>query len=146
MSTATVLVRLKPYNKRKGHLRKTYSVNGATFHAGNWYRVSRDMAEYLEGIRARDEDEIAPLSFDVCSEKEAKDLVEREKLAARKQSEPDDAITIKDLTPNKTTKPSTEEDGVFDEKSPEPGAVVEIPGAPKRGSARGRPRKGRIGR
>ena len=135
----TVLVRLKPYDKRKGNTAKTFTYRSATFVNGNWYKVSPATAAYLAKVPQRPEDELAPLAFDVCTQEEATALVEAERLAARKQTEPDTAITIKDLTSKDgevwRKQDDREEDTPSKSEDEEEPAVV-VPGAPRRAKRR----------
>ena len=76
----TMLVRLKPYDPRRGHLLRRFTYRGIKFQEERgWYRVSKDVAEYLRGVRQVVTDEHSPLAFDVCTEAEAKELDAREK-------------------------------------------------------------------
>ena len=76
----TMLVRLKPYDPRRGHLLRRFTYRGIKFQEERgWYRVSKDVAEYLRGVRQVVTDEHSPLAFDVCTEAEARELDAREK-------------------------------------------------------------------
>ncbi len=77
----TRFVRLKPYNKRRMHLMRRYSVKRKRFIAGRWYQVPLALAEYLEGVTSKPEDLTTPLAFDVVHTKaEAQHLAKREKM------------------------------------------------------------------
>ena len=46
--TDTLLVRLKPYDPRRGHVLRRYTYAGIKFQEERgWYRVERPVAEYL---------------------------------------------------------------------------------------------------
>ncbi|MBL9025658.1 MAG: hypothetical protein JNL21_25920, partial [Myxococcales bacterium] len=50
--TDTLLVRLKPYDPRRGHVLRRYTYAGIKFQEERgWYRVERPVAEYLRAVR-----------------------------------------------------------------------------------------------
>ncbi len=62
----TLLVRLKPYDPRRGFVLRRYTYRGIKFHEERgWYRVDKDVGEYLRSVRQVPGDEHAPLAFDV---------------------------------------------------------------------------------
>lgn len=68
----TLLVRLKPNDARRGFVLKRYSYNGIHFHEERgWYRVTKEVGEYLKTVRQVAGDPHAPAAFDVCTEQEA---------------------------------------------------------------------------
>ena len=70
--TDTLLVRLKPYDPRRGHVLRRYTYAGIKFQEERgWYRVEKAVAEYLRGVRETPTDRYSPLAFDVCTEDEA---------------------------------------------------------------------------
>ena len=77
MSTNTVFVRIKPYNKRKGYLCRTYMTGGVRF-TTRWQEVSagkgRELAELMQ---PHDHEQEIPL-FDIKTRDEAKAIEERE--------------------------------------------------------------------
>ncbi len=81
----TMLVRLKPYAPRRGHVLRRYTYKSIKFQAERgWYRVEEEVAEYLREIHQIPSDEHSPHAFEVCTEKEAKALeAEREAEANR---------------------------------------------------------------
>ena len=92
----TLLVRLKPYDPRRGFVLRRYTYRGIKFHEERgWYRVDKDVAEYLRAVRQIPSDEHAPLAFDVHTEAEAKALdADEAKAEARKRaSSPVEAST-----------------------------------------------------
>ena len=95
------LVRLKPYDRHRGHVLRRLHVRGQLFHeARGWYKVDDGVAEALSDIRQRDNNPNSPLAFDVCSEDEAVELEKAEKRAAEERAsavEPNVA-SAKDLT------------------------------------------------
>ena len=90
--TDTLLVRLKPYDPRRGHVLRRYTYAGIKFQEERgWYRVERPVAEYLRAVREVPSDRYAPLAFDVCTEAEAKALDAGEQEVAKvKKSATDD--------------------------------------------------------
>lgn len=75
----TRLVRLKATDRRRGQVLRRFTYQGITFVAGaGWYRVSREVAEHLAGVRQVDADLISALAFDVTTEGEARVIDENE--------------------------------------------------------------------
>ena len=67
------LVRIKPYNKKIGHVLKRYTVFRIRFEERKgWYKVSDRVANYLETVEMQYGVEGSKMAFDVCTEKEAK--------------------------------------------------------------------------
>ncbi len=82
--TDTLLVRLKPYDPRRGFVLRRFTYAGIRFQdERGWYRVERKVGEHLRAVRTVPTDKYAPLAFDVCTEAEAKALVPRRLEAAR---------------------------------------------------------------
>lgn len=83
--TDTLLVRLKPYDPRRGHVLRRYTYAGIKFQEERgWYRVERPVAEYLRAVREVPSDRYAPLAFDVCTEAEANGWMAQAQSAARR--------------------------------------------------------------
>ncbi len=82
------LVRIKPYNPKRGQLLRRYVVSGIRFDVNRgWYKVDAELAKYLAGItNGGDTDPEAPLAFDVMDEVDAKKLEAAE--AAAKEPAP----------------------------------------------------------
>jgi hypothetical protein len=79
-----LLVRLKPYNERKGHKTRTYMIDGARFfEERGWYEVSDSFGEKLRALKQDhyETDPDAPKLFDVCSPGQATALEEAETAA-----------------------------------------------------------------
>lgn len=73
----TLLVRLKPCDSHRGHVIKRYTYRGVKFQAERgWYRVEKDVADYLQNARQRIGDEHSPKAFDVMTPADA-DRLER---------------------------------------------------------------------
>ena len=71
----TMLVRLKPYDPRRGNVLRRFTFRGIKFHEERgWYRVEAPVSEYLRGVHQVPTDLFSPLAFDVCTEAEAKAL------------------------------------------------------------------------
>ncbi len=77
-----MMVRLKPYDPSKGHLRKTWSVFGwkQGFAEGDWHRIPAPNAEYLRLTAKANNGRGAPCAFDICTVDEAKEVIRREKM------------------------------------------------------------------
>lgn len=118
----TLLVRLKPYDPRRGHVLRRYTYAGIKFQEERgWYRVEKPVADYLRGVHEVSTDSYSPLAFDVCTEAEAKALEAGESEAVKvKRSATDDlkvaparpAVTTEDLPLKSTpTTPAKDDDG-----------------------------------
>jgi len=91
----TMLVRLKEYNPRRGQVLRRYVYDGVKFQVEyGWYRVSKEMAEYLKTVRQEDMDPHSPPAFDVCTEKEAKELDAKLEQEAKVRREAGEAIEM----------------------------------------------------
>ncbi len=76
----TMLVRLKPFNPRRGFVMRTYvdGISGAVFkEERGWYEVEDAMAAKLKEITSKPENPESPLAFDVCTREEAVALERR---------------------------------------------------------------------
>lgn len=81
------LVRLKPYDPKKGHVIRRYTAFSIRFEeARGWYKVSDEVAAYLVTVHQRPGDEDSPLAFDVCTEEEAQRLEAAEKKKAEERA------------------------------------------------------------
>ena len=91
----TLLVRLKPYDPRRGCVLRRYTYRGIKFHdERGWYRVEKVVADYLRGIRQVAGDDHSPPAFDVCTGDEAKALDTREKEGAVPRAAATDDIKV----------------------------------------------------
>jgi len=63
-------VRLRPFDRRRGHLLRRYIFRSQKFVAGNWYEVQDGMGDELSTVLSRDGDDESPLAFDVFDTKE----------------------------------------------------------------------------
>jgi len=80
----TLLVRLKPYDPRRGFVLRRFTYKGIKFQEERgWYRVEKQVADYLAGVRQVDHDAHSPPAFDVQSDEEAKALDAREESEAK---------------------------------------------------------------
>jgi len=88
----TRLVRLKPFDPRRGHVLRRYTYAGIKFQEERgWSRVDKTVGEYLKTVHQVSGDKYAPLAFDVCTEEEAKALDEAESDSTKvKRSASDD--------------------------------------------------------
>lgn len=74
-----LLARLKPYNVRKGHTTRIYSIDGTRFYEERgWYEVSDDLGDKLRDLHQDHYDLDSPDLFDVCTQEEAEELERRE--------------------------------------------------------------------
>lgn len=92
----TLLVRLKPYDPRRGHVLRRYTYAGIKFQEERgWYRVEKPIADYLRAVREVLSDRYSPLAFDVCTEAEAKALESTEAEESKvKRSATDDLKVV----------------------------------------------------
>ena len=88
----TLLVRLKPYDHRRGHVLRRYTYAGIKFQVERgWSRVETPVGEYLRTVHQVPGDAYSPLAFDVCTEDEAKAIDATESDASKvKRSATDD--------------------------------------------------------
>jgi hypothetical protein len=64
----TLLVRMRPYDPRRGYVLQRYTVAGIRFQAERgWYRVERSIGEYLRAVHEVPGDEHTPLAFAVVA-------------------------------------------------------------------------------
>jgi len=87
----TFLVRLKPYDPRRGHVLRRYAHRGIRFLVEHgWYRVDREVADHLRTARQVDADPHSLLAFDVCTEDEARQIDTTEQARERATRATDD--------------------------------------------------------
>lgn len=91
----TLLVRLKPYDPRRGHVLRRFTYAGIKIHEERgWYRVAKDVAEYLRAVHQIPGEPYTPLAFDVCTDDEAKALDAREDTEARVRKNATDDVRL----------------------------------------------------
>jgi len=91
----TMLVRLKPFDPRRGLVLRRYTHAGIKFHGERgWYRVEKPVADYLRGVRQQAADANSPLAFDVCTDDEAKGLDAKDKEASATRKAATDEIKV----------------------------------------------------
>ena len=91
----TLFVRLKPYDPRRGNVLRRYTYRGIKFHEERgWFRVPKDVADYLRAVHQVPGDEHSPLAFDCCTEAEAKSLDAKEKESAVTRKTASDEIKV----------------------------------------------------
>ena len=120
--TDTLLVRLKPFDPRRGFVLRRFTFAGIRFQSERgWYRVEKPVAERLRATRSVASDPYSPLAFDVCTEAEAKALDAGEQEVAKvKKSATDDlkvvparpasSVTTEDLPRSPSTPPGKDDD------------------------------------
>ena len=90
-----MLVRLKPFDPRRGYVLRRFTYRGIKFHEERgWYRVEPGVAAYLKDVRQVAGDPRAPLAFDVMPESEARALEEREETEAKVRRSAVEATTV----------------------------------------------------
>ena len=128
-------VRLKRRDPKHGVVLRQYVYQGIRFlESEGWYVVDDEVADYLENARQKATDPQSPEAFDICTEKEARDIDEQENLAAKPRRPADQArdtqargVTSKGLhgakrkgRPRKKASPPEK-----DSKGPEPTPATE---------------------
>jgi len=90
-----MLVRLKPYDPRRGHVLRRYTYSGVKIHEERgWHRVSKSVADYLKTVRQVAGDDYSPLAFDVCTDDEAKALDAREEVETKVRRSATDEVRL----------------------------------------------------
>lgn len=83
-----MLVRVKPFDLKKGHLIRRYTAFSTRFdEKRGWYRVSEDVAQYLSTVHQVSGDEDSPLVFDVCTEEQAREIEAAERRRAEERAQ-----------------------------------------------------------
>lgn len=99
-----LLVRLRAYDPRRGHVLRRFAYRGVKFHEERgWYRVPREVAEYLRGVRQVPGDEHTPPAFDVMVEEEAREVEARESAERASRASPVDTAAV--ITTDELTRP-----------------------------------------
>ena len=89
----SMLVRLKPYNKRRGHLLRRVNFRGVKFEAHKgWYKVDDNTAAQLGNVRQTAYDEDSPQAFDVLTQDEARAVEASENKAKQEKAKAADPI------------------------------------------------------
>ena len=91
----TLLVRLKPYDPRRGHVLRRYTYAGIKFHEERgWSRVEKPVGDYLRSVHQLSSDSHSPLAFDVCTEEEAKAIDAAESDASKVKRSATDELKV----------------------------------------------------
>ncbi len=91
----TLLVRLKPYDPRRGYVLKRYCYAGIRIHVERgWYRVQKAIGDYLRTVRQAWNDPFSPLAFDVCTDEEAKALDVKEEAETKVRKSATDELKV----------------------------------------------------
>lgn len=91
----TLLVRLKPYDHRRGHVLRRYTYAGIKFQEERgWSRVDKPVADYLRTVRQVPGDSYSPLAFDVCTDEEAKTIDHAEADSAKVKRSATDELKV----------------------------------------------------
>jgi len=97
----TLLVRLKPYDHRRGHVLRRYTYAGIKFQVERgWSRVEKPVGEYLRTVHQLSGDSYSPLAFDVCTEEEAKAIDATETEASKVKRSATDDLKVVPARPN----------------------------------------------
>jgi hypothetical protein len=114
----TMLVRLKPYDPRRGHVLRRFTYAGVKIHEERgWHRVTKAVADYLRGVHQVANDEYSPLAFDVCTDEEAK------------------ALDVRDEVETKVRRSATDEVRLSVARSDQPSAISHQPPQKQKGKA-----------
>lgn len=96
--TTTMLVRIKPYNPKRGQIARTVITHGTKFSVERgWYEVDADFAEVLR-LEHHGGDPDAALIFDVCTKDEAIAMQKAEDRAAKEAASPERPIAPERVT------------------------------------------------
>ncbi|MBN2196400.1 MAG: hypothetical protein JW751_26540 [Polyangiaceae bacterium] len=97
----TLLVRLKPYDPRRGHVLRRYTYAGIKFHEERgWSRVEKPVGDYLRSVHQLPGDSYSPLAFDVCTEEEAKAIDATESEASKVKHSATDELKVVPARPS----------------------------------------------
>jgi len=66
-----MLVRLKPYDPQRGHLKKDYTFRGQRYESNRWYEVDDSIAAELSEVHQHEIRPYSPMAFDVMSRADA---------------------------------------------------------------------------
>ena len=124
----TMFVRIKPRDPRRKFVLRRFTYAGVLFHEERgFYRVPREVADYLKGVRQTEFNPYSPPAFDVCTEEEARVLLaaEQEQAGGRRGGLDALPVTVPRDAPGTVTTRDL------------PQAEAEDPARPARG--RGRP-------
>jgi hypothetical protein len=90
-----LLVRLKPYDQRRGHVLRRYTYAGIKFHEERgWYRVSKEVAGYLKTVHQLPGDTYTPTAFDICTPEEARLIDAREESESKVRKSASDDLKL----------------------------------------------------
>lgn len=132
------LVRLKPFNEKKGYVVRVYMIDGVRFHEERgWYEVPDEFANRLRDLHQDHYNEDSPVLFDVCTRKEAERLDAAASIAELKASakKPAQIVSTRQAASNDLTTadikepapamidPADEDDDAGD---PDEGRVLEV--------------------
>lgn len=94
------LVRLKPFNPKKGYNMRSYTLKGIQIREENgWHEVPDDVADQFANIHADPENADTPFAFDVMSRDEAISFEQKEKRAQQERASASDPIRVRTVRP-----------------------------------------------
>ncbi len=116
----TLLVRLKPYDPRRGHVLRRFTYAGIKIQEERgWHRVVKNVGEYLRSVRQVPADPYSALAFDVCTEEEAKGLDAKDEAESKVRRVATDEIKLSaaraepiEVVPEFASKPANKKDRV----------------------------------
>ncbi|MEO1335611.1 MAG: hypothetical protein AAFV29_08195, partial [Myxococcota bacterium] len=88
-------MRLKPYDPRRGHLLRRFTYRGIKFQgARGWFRVPKDVADYLSRVHQVAGNPDTPLAFDVYTDEEARAVEAKEEATAHPKASDDIQVSL----------------------------------------------------
>ncbi|OHD18504.1 MAG: hypothetical protein A2Y38_13880 [Spirochaetes bacterium GWB1_59_5] len=105
-----MLVRLKPYDAKRGILCRRYTVFGHRFdESRGWYKVPDEWAKYVKDLHQDQNDPDSPMLFDVVDEAGAKAMeeAERKKLEERAKAADPAEVQVTPIDAVPTPPPTT---------------------------------------
>lgn len=135
----TLLVRLRPFDPRRGQVLRRYTYAGIKFQDDRgWYRVERGVGEYLRSVKQLAGNPLSKAAFDVCTEEEARALDSEETAKAAVKRGPDSDLQVSPARKTPVLRPKASEPQprpaaqVATAEVPKPPPAVRAPEAPSR--------------
>ncbi len=95
----SMLVRLKPYNPRRGFTLRSYTLQGVQIREAGWYEVSDELAQKFAEVHADPSNPESPYAFDVMSRDEAVRYEAEQKRLAQQKATAEDPIKVRRVRP-----------------------------------------------
>lgn len=94
------LVRLKPFNPRRGYFMRSYTLQGIRIREEDgWHEVDDDLAEKFAQIHATPDNPDSPLGFDVMDQSDALKYEAEQKRLAQQKATADEPIKVRRVRP-----------------------------------------------